>query len=463
MNELTNFFADDIIEPKQLKESVMTDVRNYPVSEIARNEWKAFAMYTVEARAIPNMIDGLKPVQRFYLYSSIMNTKKDFKKVSAVSGVVSDYGYNHGEGSAAGAGQLMAAEWNNNICLVEGRGSFGTRQVQAAAAARYTYTRLHENFGKYIKDIDLAPMHEDPEHEPPAFYVPVIPLVLANGIKGIATGFATHILPRDPVDLARACRDYLETGNISKKVLVKFPEFLGHVTYVPEENRYYCEGSFERKSKTVIHITEIPYGFDREGYIEVLDNLEEKGLIVGYDDLCNKDGFKFEVKLKQQTSALWNDQEIRGHFKLVKPFTENLTVIDENGRLKEYVDERDLVVDFCNYRSTVLQARINKRKEEFTEEARWLNVKMQFIQAVLDDKVKFKNKKKNEVGIQIKANTTAVDEDIDRLLRINIMSLTDEMVKQLEKDIKEAHSNLKYWSKTTPKEQFINDLNAIAA
>lgn len=141
----------------------------YPISDVAKNEWLDFAMYTVEARAIPNMIDGLKPVQRFYLYSSIKNSKKDFKKVSAVSGIISDYGYNHGEQSAAGAGQLMAATWNNNVTLVEGRGSFGTRLIQEAGAPRYVYTRLSENFDKYIKDINLAPEHGDPEHEPPAF------------------------------------------------------------------------------------------------------------------------------------------------------------------------------------------------------------------------------------------------------------------------------------------------------
>jgi DNA topoisomerase-2 len=455
MSQLTDFFTDDIMQENDKKGEVL---REYPVSSIASNEWKAFAMYTVEARAIPNMIDGLKPVQRFYLYSSIMNSKKEFKKVSAVSGVVSDYGYNHGEGSAASAGQLMAAEWSNNICLVEGRGSFGTRQVQAAAAARYTYTRLHENFSKYIKDIELSPVHEDPEHEPPAFYLPAIPLVLANGVKGIATGFATNILPRNPSDLVSACREYVETGKIKKKTSIKFPHFTGRVTYNEEENRYYCVGNFEKKGKTVLLITEIPYGFDREGYIEVLDKLEEKGDIVGYDDMCDKDGFKFEVKLKQQISANWDDDKIIREFKLSKPFTENLTVIDEKGKLKEYVDERDLIVDFCNYRSTILQKRIDLRKAEFTEEARWLKVKMQFIQAVLDDKIKFKNKKKDQAAADILANTEANNSDVDRLLRLNIMSLTAEMVKELEKQIKEAQNHLKFWMKTTPKEQFLLDL-----
>lgn len=462
MNELTSFFGDDIVQKEQPKEAPMTALgREYPVSQMAKREWKAFAMYTVESRAIPNMIDGMKPVQRFYLYSSIQNSKNEFKKVSAVSGVVSDYGYNHGEGSAAGAGQLMAAEWSYNICLIEGRGSFGTRLVQSAAAARYTYTRLHRNFQKYVKDLDLSPVHEDPEHEPPAFYLPVIPLVLTNGIKGIATGFATSILPRDPVSLAKACEEYIKTGKIKNKPLVKFPHFNGTVTYNAQENRYYCSGEFERKSKTVIEITEVPYGFDREGYIQVLDKLEDAGHIVGYDDLCDKNGFRFSVKLKQQSSALWTDDEILQNFRLIKPTTENITVIDQNGKLKEYVDERDLIIDFCDYRSTILQKRIDLRIKEYIEESRWLKVKMEFIQAILDNRILFKNKKKAEVAVQILAETSAVQDDVDALLRINIMSLTDEMVVELKKQIQEAEKNTKYWKETTPKIQFLNDLKAI--
>lgn len=462
MSELTSFFESDNVTSGNKGSDMNT--REYPISNVAKNEWKEFALYTVEARAIPNMIDGMKPVQRFYVYSSIKNSKTEFKKVSAVSGVVSDYGYSHGETSAAGAGQLMAAEWSNNICLVEGRGSFGTRLVQAAAAPRYTYTRLHKNFNKYIKDIDLAPAHTDPEHEPPAFYVPVIPLVLANGVKGIATGFATNILPRDPLDIARACREFVDTGNIDKKIAVKFPEFKGTVTFNPDENRFYCNGGFQRKSKTVILITEVPYGFDREGYVQVLDKLEEAGDIVGYEDLCDKNGFQFEVKLKQQTSANWDEQKLVSMFKLSKPFTENLTVIDHNGKLKEYTDERDLIRDFCTYRSGILQKRIDLRKEEASEQLRWLNIKMQFIQAVLDDKIKFKNQKKDEVAKQIFATTSARDNDgVDRLLRINIMSLTDEMVKQLQKELVEAQKDLDYWVKTTPKKQFIKDLEELTS
>jgi DNA gyrase/topoisomerase IV subunit A len=462
MTQLTDFLVDDIMEKSKEKESLVNK-KEYPISSVAKNEWKSFAMYTVEARAIPNMIDGLKPVQRFYLYSSILNSKSDFKKVSAISGIISDYGYNHGEASAAGSGQLMAATWNNNICLIEGRGSFGTRLVQDAGAPRYVYTRLHKNFDKYIKDLDISPAHEDPEHEPPAFYLPVIPLVLVNGTKGIATGFATNILPRDPDALSGACREFLMYGNITKKLPVKFPEFTGTVVYNADENRYYCNGVFERKSKTVILITEVPYGFDRESYVKVLDDLEESDEIVGYDDLCDKTGFRFEVKLKQNTSANWSDEKIVKNFKLSKPMSENLTVIDQNGKLREYTDERELIRDFCKFRLEILQKRIDLRKKEISELKRWLYVKMQFIQAVLDNKIEFKNKTKDDVGKQITTHTDVISEDdINRLLRINILSLTDEMVKQLEQEIAEAEKEHKYWTRTTPDQQFIKDLEEIA-
>lgn len=438
-----------------------TESNEYPISQVASNEWLSFAMYTVESRAIPNMIDGLKPVQRFYLYSSILNSKRDFKKVSAVAGIISDYGYNHGEASAAGAGQLMAATWNNNICLVEGRGSFGTRLVQEAGAPRYVYTRLSENFDKYLRDADLAPAHEDPEHEPPAFYLPVIPLVLANGTKGIATGFATNILPRDPDSLSRACRDYVVSGNLTNKPTVKFPEFNGDVTYDPVEGRYVVTGKYEKTSKTVLTITEVPYGYDRESYVKVLDKLEDDNDIVSYEDLCDKQGFRFEIKLKQTGSSSWNHNKIISKFKLSKPLSENLTVIGPDGKLREYKDEMQLIKDFCDYRLTILNKRIEARKAEAIEEVRWLDIKRQFIGAVLEDNIIFKNRKKADVTKQILNVTDALPNDVDRLLRINILSLTDEMVKELEKDIKAAQKELRYWNKETPKSQFEKDLDEL--
>lgn len=434
----------------------------YPISKVALNEWKSFAMYTVESRAIPNMIDGLKPVQRFYLYSSLINSKKDFKKVSAVSGIISDYGYNHGEASAAGAGQLMAATWNNNICLVEGRGSFGTRLVQEAGAARYVYTRLHDNFGKYVKDLDLSPVHDDPEHEPPAFYLPAIPLVLINGTKGIATGFATNILPHCPASVTEACVEYLETKEIKQPINLKFPEFSGTIEQNKEDPKKYIScGTYSKKSKTQLLISEVPYGFDRESYVKVLDNLEDEGDIVSYDDLCDKQGFKFEVKLKQNISAKWTRSKIIGKFKLAKPFAQNLTVIDYEGKLREYDDARQLIKDFCDYRLGILKQRIDARKAEYEEEVRWLNVKMEFVQANVDGRIVFKDNSKAQVIKQIMQETSGTGGDTNRLLALSILNLTKEEIVKLKKQIAESKRTLNFWKKTTPINQFKTDLETL--
>jgi len=423
-----------------------------------------FAKYTVESRAIPNMIDGLKPVQRFYLYSSLKGSRKEFKKVSAVSGIISDYGYNHGETSAAGAGQLMAATWKNNVCLVEGRGSFGTRQVQEAGAARYVYTKVSPNFDKYIKDLNLSPEHEDPEHEPPAFYLPVLPLVLLNGVSGIATGFATNILPRSENDIVKFIRSMLDGKKARSEISVQFPDFNGTTHYDAGSNRFVCSGIFRKVGKTKLIIEEIPYGFDREGYIKVLDGLEDDGMIVGYDDQTDKRGFRFEVTLKQATSAKWSNAEILRKFKLTKNHAENITVIGPNSDLREYDDARDLVRDFVDYRlSVVLKERIMAEINTHNELLRWLKVKIQFIEGVLDDKIVFKNKTRKQAGDQILNVTAAIDDDVARLLSLNILSLTKEQVTALKKEIRDAEQSLKYWKNTTPKDQYIEDLDSLGS
>ena len=93
------------------------------LESIINNEALAYAMYTVENRAIPNMIDGFKPVQRFVIARTLMLGKSDknkFHKLASIAGGVADLGYHHGEGSAQETGALMANDWNNNVPFLDG-------------------------------------------------------------------------------------------------------------------------------------------------------------------------------------------------------------------------------------------------------------------------------------------------------------------------------------------------------
>ena len=435
---------------------------NYTISDIAANEMYDFSLYTVSSRAIPSMIDSLKPVQRFYIYSTLKNGKFEFKKVSAVSGIISEFGYNHAETSAASAGQLMAARWANNVCLIEGQGSFGTRQVQRFGAPRYVKTRLHKNFEKYIKDLELSPVHEDPEHMAPVYYLPIIPLVLVNGARGIATAFATTILPRSEQGIIAALQEYIETGNITCDIPVMFPDFTGTTTQDKGTQRHVCVGTYRKTSKTVMLITELPYGYDREAYITILDALEDDKEIVKYEDLCDKSGFRFKVTLKNQSSANWSKKEILKNFKLSIPHTENMNVIDQHGNLKEYDCPKDLIMDFVKFRmNDVLPVRISTAIVNLNEQISWATIRMAFIMAVLNDDIVMKNKTKSQVTKLILQHTSATVDNVDALLALRILSLTKEKVKELKDEIKDLKVQLKYWNTTTPKKQYLKDLDEL--
>ena len=441
----------------------MTDKQNdYTLTEVMQNEYRDWALYTVEERAIPQLIDGLKPVQRMFLYSSIKNSWSDFRKVSAVAGVLSDYGYNHAETSGMGAGSLMAAPWNNNICLVEGRGNFGSRLVPEPGAPRYIYTRVHKNFSRYIKDLDLAPEHEDPEHEPPDHYIPVIPLVLANGATGIATGFSTNILPRDPDDLVACCKEWCETGAVKNQPRPLFPGFSGRVWFDGDRQSWITQGEVELNGKTTAVISEVPPGWTREKYVKHLDKLEENNEIGGYEDQCSQ-GFRFEVKLKRGTT--WNREKLVKLFKLEKSMSENLSVVGPEGKLREYSDARKVIEDFCEYRTGILSRRIEKRLTEARDGLQWLENKLEFINRVLDDRVPFKTKKRDELVEMLCDPDSGIpdcpQENADRLLRIQIAGLSRDQVDELKSDIESQKKKVEYWVNTTESQEFKQDLEEI--
>lgn len=441
----------------------MTDTP-YDIEELFNKEWMQHSLYVITDRAIPSFVDGMKPSRRFYIAATLKSSKHSFEKIDSVAGSLSNLGYAHGSVSGAGAAQLMVADWYTKIPIIQGRGSFGSRLIQTPASPRYTYTRLHPNFEKYFKDFDLVVPHDDPEILIPKYYIPVIPYVLLNNTSGMATGFATNILGRDVNDVIAACKEYIQTGNITTELKYSFPRFTGKITK-DAEGRVVQHGVFTKDSKNNILITEIPYMnsksiYDREMYITILDKLEEDDKIASYDDMCDGSGFKFLVKLKR--GVTYTDDEIISLFKLTSSITENLTVIMPNGKPKAYADARDLIKDFCDFKRPILQQRIDTKLVDLSEENRYKRVKAYFIQAVIDNKIVFKNKGKDDISNQIlQVVKNVLDKDIDSLLRVNIAALTVENVSALAQEILDNKKEIDYWKTTTVDVQFLKDLEEI--
>ena len=439
--------------------------KNLPVSEHINSRLKPYSLYTLHSRAIPSMIDSLKPGQRKAIYTALKTAKSSFIKTASLGGYsLAMANFHHGNESMNDAIIGMAETFSNNAPLLEGSGSFGTRLVQEASSPRYTSVRLHKNFTKIFLDHEILPEREDPEDPEPIYYLPVIPMVLVNGASGIATGFATDILPRDKETIIRACEQYLNEGRVDTLV-PSFPQFDGRVYASQTPNQWVCEGKFSWKSKTQLEITELPIGFDREKYVKHLEKLSDNGLISSYDDNCSSDGFNFSVKLKQNSSNL-SDEQVFTKFKLRRKLTENITVIDENENLKIYDCAENLLKDFCDFRLSMYDKRYKYYIERDTEKRKYAIIKKEFIRMINDGEIDMKNSSRKEVKDFILKNPIAgfnvPEKFVERLLEIPVQHLSKDYIAELEKEVEKLEKNITHWQKKNHQEAFQEDLKSIA-
>ena len=165
------------------------------ISEFLSDEYKEFAMYSIEGRAMPSVIDGFKPTQRkvIHISNQIWKTggEKTLKVFQLAGKVASDAFYHHGNTSLENSIVTMAQKFKNNAALLEEDGQYGSLRSPQPGAPRYIGTKLNENFRLIYKDFELLNYKEEEgETIEPEFFLPIIPTVLLNGSSGIAVGFA---------------------------------------------------------------------------------------------------------------------------------------------------------------------------------------------------------------------------------------------------------------------------------
>ena len=436
------------------------------ISEFLSQEYKDFSLYTIENRAIPSVIDGFKPTHRKIIHVSNQiwknESEKPLKVFQLAGKVASDAFYHHGNQSLESAIITLAQSFKNNLPLLQEIGQFGSLRSPDPAAARYIGTKLHPNFRLLYKDFELLKFKEEEgEIIEPHFFLPIVPTVLINGSSGIAVGFSSNILNRNPIDIITFCESILK-GKKVPELKPYNPFFNGEYVRDSENHKkWIIRGKITIANSTTVKISELPPSMTFEKYENILDSLVEGKLIVSYEDNC-KDSIDYTVKFTREQLTQFDESKLYKLLKLEESETEIFTTLDETGKLKIFEKDSDIINYFVQFRLGYYVKRKEFLIENLKNSLKILTNKGKFIKAILEDKIQIKNVPKLEIIDSIeKFGLDKIDDSYDYLLKMPLWSLTKEVFDKLKEDFTNKKSELEKLSAVEPKDLYLNDLSQL--
>ena len=436
------------------------------ISEFLSQEYKDFSLYTIENRAIPSVIDGFKPTHRkiIHVCNDIWKsgTEKPLKVFQLAGKVASDAFYHHGNQSLESAIITMAQGFKNNMALLEEIGQFGSLRSPEPGAARYIGTKLNKNFRLLYKDFELLEYKEEEGVEiEPKYFLPIIPTVLINGSSGIAVGFSSNVLNRNPIDIINACESVIKGKKITD--IKPFNNFFTGDYIQDSENhkKWFIRGKLQVVNTSTVKITELPPSMTYEKYENILDGLVENKSIVSYDDNC-KDTIDYTIKFTRESLAQLDEDKLFKLLKLEETETEIFTTLDESGKLKIFDNSKDIVEYFVNFRLDYYIRRKQFLLDKLKHELKVLANRGRFIKFILDGKLEIKGRKKEEIILDCwKLGLEKMDDSYDYLLRMPIWSLTQELFDKLKDDYRSKKVEVEELEKIEPKDMYLTDLSEL--
>ena len=377
-----------------------------------------YSIYVCQSRGIPSVSDGLKDAQRKALF--VIKPMADKIKTVSLSGqLISSNIYLHGDVSASEAISLMAAPYCNNVMLLHGIGAFGTRVGPTDwGAPRYTYVKKSQHTEKLIyTDYDIIPLKEnyDGSVMEPQNFLPLIPIVLLNGISGIAVGWSTKILPRKFKELVDATLAVIDNKKTRPELLPCY-EYLDCAVKDLGGNSYEFTGKCT-VGTTTITVTELPPDLSLEDFRARLNKMEDEDLITGYTDRSTKD-INVEVRFRRGELTGWTPEQAIAFLKLRSKSTERLVVLDWTGsNICQYDDPWKLIEEFVDWRLGWYTVRYQKLIADTTKLLNW-NLALKACHDKLLPAFLPKAANKAEIIDKISQITQKIDIDDDQRDRI---------------------------------------------
>lgn len=442
-------------------EDIIKKIYDYSLEEIMGERFGTYSKYIIQDRAIPDVRDGLKPVQRRILYSMYKEKNtfdKPYKKSARAVGDVMGKYHPHGDSSIYDAIVRMSQDWKMKEPFVDMQGNNGSIDGDSAAASRYTEARLSEIAGVMLEDIDkdtvaMAPNYDDTLLEPTVL-PSRFPNLLVNGTTGISAGYATNIPPHNLGEVIDATIDRLDNPNSTLEEIMQFikgPDFptgaiLEGVDGIKSAYRT-GRGKIILKSKVTIEknkiiIHEIPYEVNKALLVRKMDEIRiEKKIdgILEVRDESDKDGLQIAVDLKKDANA----ENILNYF-----YKNTELQISYNFNNVVIVNRRPMLLGILG----ILDAYIAHQKEVVTRRSefdlRMAKARYHIVEglikaiSILDEVIKTIRSSKNkadaignlvkEYDFTEKQADAIVTLQLYRLTNTDIVSLQEEMKKLLD-------------------------------
>ena len=447
-----------------------------------------FSKYDCD-RSIPNLMDGLKISLRKILFAAFKKRLTTEIKVAQFSGYISEHScYHHGEESLNKAIVGMAQNFmgSNNINLLVPGGQFGSRIKGGsdASSPRYIFTRLEkmtrllypeqdDNILKYLSD-DGTPVE-------PMFYVPIIPMVLVNGSKGIGTGFSTDIMCYNPKQIISYLKDKLRNSQESCNEFIPYYEgFNGTITKVTE-SKFLFKGLYEKVGEDKIRVTELPVGSWTEDFKELLEDLQNdkdkdgkkiSQIVKEYDDKSKDTTVDFIITftkgklLELETNK--GDHGCNGLEKVLKLYTTssttNMNLFNSEDKLKKYTTIPDIIDDYFSVRLAHYGLRKDYLIDNLEKELIVLSNKSRYVKELLDGTIDLRKKKKTEINEMLYDkgyNIIENDDDYKYLVKMPMDSVSEENIEKINMEYHNKLDELNRIKATTIQQMWLSELELL--
>ena len=465
-----------------------TSKQMIPFEEFINKELIHFSKYDCD-RSIPNLMDGLKISLRKILFCAFKKRLNSEIKVAQFSGYVSENSlYHHGEESLNKAIVGMAQNFvgSNNINLLFPSGQFGSRIKggQDASSPRYIFTRLERITRCIFPEQDdkiLNYLNDDGIPVEPQFYVPIIPMVLVNGSKGIGTGFSTEIMCYNPRDIISYLKNKL--CGVEQDKIEFFPYYEGFTgtTEKISDTKFVFKGKYEKIDSDKIRVTELPVGYWTEDFKELLSDLQNdkdkegkkivpvvKDVFENYTDTT----VEFVITLSkgkleelEESKGVYGCNGLEKMFKLYSTSsTTNMNLFNSEDKLKKYESVDEIIDDYYDIRLEYYEDRKEYMIDALEKEIMILSNKAKYIKEVLEGSIDLRKKKKQEIiDMLVEKDYDKLDDDEEfkYLVRMPMDSVSEENVEKLLKEHKEKQDELDRIKSTTIEEMWLSELEIL--